>query len=65
MSEPVSLCGAPKLELPSFDAHGRPNGHVTFAYASAAEASQPPIFGWLLVGYRYGSAAPRATTTPR
>jgi hypothetical protein len=62
--DPVALCGVPRLRLPAWDVRGKRDGYVDFGYARAANASAEPIYGWLLVGYAYGRAPFRPTTTP-
>lgn len=60
----VALCVGPKLTLPSFDRAGVANGSVEFGYARVdAGDSAAPIYGWLLLGYRYHRLPFRATTT--
>jgi len=51
-AQPLLLCDAAQLTLPSFDARGRRNGSVRFAYAQVANA-HTAIHGWVMVGYRY------------
>jgi hypothetical protein len=60
--EAVALCAVPRLTLPSFDARGARNGQVVFGYARAASSENPPIYGWLLLGYRYRDRPLRSTT---
>ncbi len=62
--EAVALCSVPRLTLPSFDAAGAPDGSVIFGYARAANPATAPIYGWLLLGYRYRDRPFRATTAP-
>ena len=47
----LALCDAPSLDLPSFDAGGRRNGLVRFAYAKVAGRGQR-IYGWVMRSYR-------------
>jgi hypothetical protein len=61
-NQAVALCAVPRLALPSFDARGARNGHVVFGYARAASSENPPIYGWLLLGYRYRDRPLRSTT---
>jgi len=58
----LALCDAPPLELPSFDAHGRRNGLVRFAYAKVVAGGQK-VYGWVMRGYRL--AGRRFTSTLR
>ncbi len=50
--QPLRLCDVPDLTLPSFDARGRRNGHVRFAYTQVVNA-HTAIHGWVMLGYRY------------
>jgi hypothetical protein len=59
----LELCAPPKLTLPSYDASGAPNGSVVFGYASAPDSAGAPIYGWLLLGYRYTDRPFQATVT--
>jgi len=57
----LRLCDVPNLTLPSYDARGRRNGSVTFAYAEVASA-RATIHGWVMCGYRTARAY-RATVS--
>ncbi len=47
----LALCDAPALALASFDAGGRRNGLVRFAYAKVVAGGQS-AYGWVMCGYR-------------
>ena len=47
----LALCDVPELTLASFDARGRRNGSVRFAYAAVAGGGAT-IHGWVMRGYR-------------
>jgi hypothetical protein len=61
----VALCEAERLSLPSFDKRGERNGYVDFAYAKVRSAARPSyaIYGWIMLGYRYGERPYTSTTT--
>ena len=59
--QPLRLCDVPDLTLPSFDARGRRNGHVRFAYARVS--SSEIAHGWVMSGYRYRGRAFRSTVS--
>jgi hypothetical protein len=56
--QPIDLCAGARLVLPAFDAAGRLDGHVAFAYAEL----RPAVFGWVMVAYTYRGHH-QATTT--
>lgn len=56
----LRLCDVAELALPSYDARGRRNGAVTFAYAAAANANMT-IHGWVMRGYRHAGHRFRST----
>ncbi len=58
----IALCDTASLELPSFDARGRRNGLVRFAYAKVIGGGQK-VYGWVMRGYRL--AGHRFTSTLR
>lgn len=62
----LSLCAGERLTLPSFDRGGARNGHVDFGYAkvrgTTATGGSYAIYGWVLLGYRYGQKPYTATT---
>lgn len=60
--QPISLCAATRLGLPAFDAKGRVNGRVEFAYAELRPAPGEAIYGWVMVGYTY-AGHPQSMTT--
>ena len=60
--QPLRLCDVAELRLPSYDARGRRNGSVTFAYAEVANA-HATIHGWVLRGYRYRDGRFRDTVS--
>ncbi len=61
--QPLKVCDVPALSLPSFDARGRRNGFVRFAYAEVASAGQT-IHGWVMRGYRDTGRPFRSTLRP-
>jgi hypothetical protein len=59
----VEICPTARLTLPAFDASGRPDGTVEFAYAEIRPTPREAVYGWVLVAYTYrGEAAQRLTT---
>jgi hypothetical protein len=62
--EQLELCSPARLTLPSFDVDGASNGSVVFGYARARDTSGAPIYGWLLLGYRYGDRRFKDTIAP-
>jgi hypothetical protein len=49
--QPLLLCDVAELTLASFDARGRRNGSVRFAYAAVRDGDAR-IYGWVMRGYR-------------
>jgi len=59
----IELCPAARLTLPAFDADGRLDGQVEFAYAELHPAPGAAIFGWVPLAFTYrGGPRQRLTT---
>jgi hypothetical protein len=56
--QPLALCPGQRLTLAAFDRGGGSNGSVDFGYAVVGSAARSgrsyAIYGWVLLGYRYG-----------
>jgi hypothetical protein len=60
--QPIELCPAAHLTLPAYDAAGRLDGDVEFAYAEVRAGVATALYGWVLLAYTYKGLHQRVTT---